>query len=207
MITKHTIQLPDPNGQNKDRLAFVLDNVFTKAECMDFITVANKVGFEPALVNVGDGTHVLDTLTRKHGRCIIDSAELSGLIWDRIKEHIPISFDSKELVGINHRLRILKYTEGEYFRPHYDGSFEAGKGVCSLITVQLYLSGNCVGGSTRFLIDHLEPIGCDYKEHDLVVDIEPVPGRILIFEHDIYHEGSILESGEKYAVRTDVLYK
>lgn len=29
---------------------------------------------------------------------------------------------------------------------------------------------------------------------------------MLIFQHDILHEGSILEEGRKYAIRTDVMY-
>jgi hypothetical protein len=29
----------------------------------------------------------------------------------------------------------------------------------------------------------------------------------LIFEHEILHEGSLLEGGRKYAVRTDFMYQ
>ena len=32
-------------------------------------------------------------------------------------------------------------------------------------------------------------------------------GSVLIFQHDILHEGSELLSGKKYAVRTDVMYE
>ena len=31
-------------------------------------------------------------------------------------------------------------------------------------------------------------------------------GSILIFQHDIMHEGSLLEDGIKYTIRTDVMY-
>jgi hypothetical protein len=31
-------------------------------------------------------------------------------------------------------------------------------------------------------------------------------GSVLIYEHDILHEGSIIKSGRKYLLRTDVMY-
>ena len=31
-------------------------------------------------------------------------------------------------------------------------------------------------------------------------------GSILVFQHDIVHEGSLLEDGIKYTIRTDVMY-
>jgi len=29
----------------------------------------------------------------------------------------------------------------------------------------------------------------------------------LVFLHSIWHEGAVVESGEKYVLRTDVMYK
>jgi len=35
----------------------------------------------------------------------------------------------------------------------------------------------------------------------------PHTGMVLVFEHDILHEGSKLVEGRKYTVRTDVVYR
>ena len=37
--------------------------------------------------------------------------------------------------------------------------------------------------------------------------VVPRAGRVLVFQHNILHEGSTLISGTKYAMRTDVMYK
>ena len=32
-------------------------------------------------------------------------------------------------------------------------------------------------------------------------------GSVLIFQHDILHEGSLLHEGTKYVVRSDIMYR
>ena len=53
------------------------------------------------------------------------------------------------------------------------------------------------GGATTFM-------GMDEKSN---VAVHPKVGLALLFVHDIKHEGSLLEEGRKYAVRTDVMYE
>ena len=36
--------------------------------------------------------------------------------------------------------------------------------------------------------------------------VVPEPGKVLIFQHNLFHEGSLLISGCKYAMRTDIMY-
>ena len=38
------------------------------------------------------------------------------------------------------RLRILRYDPGDFFKPHYDGSYRRDNGERSYITIQLYLN-------------------------------------------------------------------
>jgi hypothetical protein len=35
----------------------------------------------------------------------------------------------------------------------------------------------------------------------------PRTGMVLVFEHELLHEGSELRKGRKYTVRTDVMYR
>lgn len=72
----------------------------------------------------------------------------------------------------------------------------------SFITFQLYLGGTCEGkdGSTRFLSYHGPDNG--------VIDVEPTVGRVLMFQHaGLVHEGSAVKNGEKYTLRSDIMYE
>ena len=189
MGTKHT----------NDKLAFVLDNVLTEDECKALIEETEEKGYEAALLNVGNGRQVLDTTNRNSKRCIVDSEDKAGWLWDKIKDFIPDTWNSYPVVGLNERLRFLKYEGGEYFKAHMDGTYVRPDGSeRSYITIQLYLNEGFEGGNTTFLSNHseLEDRG-----------VAPKPGRILVFQHDILHEGSLLVKGTKYTMRTDIMYK
>lgn len=53
------------------------------------------------------------------------------------------------------------------------------------------------GGETTFLNNSL----------NVRIPVVPKPGRVLIFEHQLLHEGSKLIDGIKYVIRTDIMYK
>ena len=189
MGTKHT----------NDKLAFVLDNVLTEDECKALIEETEEKGYEAALLNVGNGRQVLDTTNRNSKRCIVDSEDKAGWLWDKIKDFIPDTWNSYPVVGLNERLRFLKYEGGEYFKAHMDGTYVRPDGSeRSYITIQLYLNEGFEGGNTTFLSNHSE-----LEDRGVV----PKPGRILVFQHDILHEGSLLVKGTKYTMRTDIMYK
>lgn len=73
-------------------------------------------------------------------------------------------------------------------------------------TVHLYLNDSAendaqsdlVGGATAFLSRKL----------DAKVDVNPKAGSVLIFQHrGLFHEGSMVDKGTKYTMRTDILYE
>ena len=76
---------------------------------------------------------------------------------------------------------------GSYRRP--DGSEQ------SFITIQLYLNEGFEGGNTTFFSGSEE------------IGVVPKIGRVLVFQHDLPHEGSLLVQGTKYTMRTDIMYK
>ena len=99
------------------------------------------------------------------------------------------------VVGLNERLRFLRYNAGDFFAPHYDASFKRGTeagnrcGECSLLTMMLYLNEGFGGGTTSFV---------DEDNEQITVDVTPRTGMVLIFDHDIYHCGGLLQSDVKY---------
>ncbi|KAF2074336.1 hypothetical protein CYY_004357 [Polysphondylium violaceum] len=179
-------------------LAFTIDNVFSKEECEEWIAHTEKIGYEKALVNVGNGQQRLMTDIRNNDRCIIDSEEMADKIYQRVKQFIPDTFHFKDKVSLNERLRFLRYKPDQKFEAHYDGSYvrESGpkKGERSYITLQLYLNEGAKGGETTFFVQR--------KEYS----VTPKTGMVVIFQHNILHEGAEVQKGLKYVVRTDVMY-
>ena len=145
------------------------------------------------------------TDVRNNDRCIWDSQEEVDKIWNRIKEYIPKVFKGRKVLGLNERLRFLRYEAGQYFAPHFDGCYVRDNGERSYITFQAYLNDGFEGGCTSFLY----PGGVrGYKAEPMNIEYEVVPrqGSVLIFQHDMLHEGSELLSGIKYSVRTDIMF-
>ncbi|KAJ8298707.1 hypothetical protein KUTeg_022767 [Tegillarca granosa] len=172
----------------QEKLAFVLHNVFTEKYCCYNIFVTFKEVFLIKQVSRPD--------IRNSSRCIWDSEEEATKIWKRIKKYVPDVWSNRDVMGLNERLRVLRYDPGEYFLPHLDGSYIRDNGETSYITIQIYLNQGFEGGSTTFM-------SFDEKEK---VEVVPKTGSVLIFQHDILHEGSLLIKGRKYAIRTDVMY-
>ncbi|KAL8601955.1 hypothetical protein ACOMHN_008447 [Nucella lapillus] len=192
-ILREDIDLPD---DQKNKLAFVLHNVFTPKECKEYIKMTEKKGYEQAQVNIGDGRQMMMTDVRNSDRCIVDSFEEADKIWQRIKSFVPSDWNGRKVLGLNERLRFLRYDPGQYFKPHMDGIYRRENGESSFVTVQMYLNEGFKGGSTTFL----------HKCSSQRCEVVPKTGSVLVFEHMILHEGSLLEKGRKYAMRTDVMY-
>lgn len=211
---------------DEDKYCVVLRNIASNEECQNLINMSEEVGFEPAEVNVGNGKQMLLTDVRNNDRCIYDHSAITEQIWQRVLRALDGSAELKHrllrapwtengfryravhAVGLNERMRILRYDKGTYFAPHYDGTYvrnmEAGldrKGEVSFVTFQLYLNEGCGGGTTRFLAR-----GRDRNGHMNFVDVMPKIGSVLLFQHDCYHEGAKVTSGRKYVIRSDVMY-
>jgi len=198
-----TLQTPPPT-------CFTINNALGAEECKRLIELSEASGYEAALVNVGGGRQIKMDDVRRSSRCIIDSEAAAELLWERIRHLVPqevVPGVSKRwrAVGLNERLRFLRYGPGDYFAPHCDGSFkytEQGprRGQTSYMTVMLYLNEleAEAGGETNFL---------NPRDEDEVVRVRPQSGMALIFDHRLLHEGARLTTGVKYAVRTDIMFE
>eukprot|EP00026_Physarum_polycephalum_P021671 Phypoly_transcript_25068.p1 GENE.Phypoly_transcript_25068~~Phypoly_transcript_25068.p1 ORF type:complete len:176 (+),score=13.36 Phypoly_transcript_25068:44-529(+) len=149
---------------------------------------------------MGGGRQEYAPDVRNSDRCIIDDEALAEKFYQKIKSHVPVQYMGCQAVGLNERLRFLRYDPGNDFKPHQDGMYyrQSGPkmGERSYITVQIYLNEGFEGGATTF-----------FDEENTAIPVVPKIGSVLVFQHDLYHEGSLLVSGRKYAIRTDVMYK
>lgn len=194
-IRRAELDLTSIHG-DKPTLAFVLENVFSDEECKQLISLSEAAGYKIALIHSGDEA-VAAPGYRDGDRVMIDDKEFVRILESRIKSFLPQKFENRRFLEINERLRFLHYSQGGKFTPHSDSSYVRSDYTArTLITLQIYLNDGFDGGETTFL---------DFDE-TVRVSVVPKAGMILVFEHDIYHEGSLVRSGDKYTIRTDVLY-
>jgi hypothetical protein len=196
--------------------ALVLENVLSASECKQLLTAASQLGFRP--------DHPI-TLDKPTG---IDSCEwlvdrsITDIINERVKDHLPSQFmpggQTRHLYSINPRWRFFRYQQDAVYRPHMDGSwpesrindegeyeFDKSGAVTSYLTFLIYLNDDFTGGETRFYFPDATGSGLTAR------GVVPRAGSVLVFPQAntaaLIHEGSAVESGTKYVIRSDVLYR
>jgi hypothetical protein len=231
----------------KNHFAAVIDDFLTESECQELITLAESStpnGWERAMVNIGGGKQILATDARNCARIMWDTQDVAQRLLARLtpflREFDIESFTDRTsvtgligrgrsylLAALNERLRFLRYEGGEYFRPHWDGQYEAPNGDISYYTIQIYLNGEgeqdpvelgraeekptkvnpdpkgrLLGGATSFI-----PIP-SYQSGQQQLRIFPRTGSVLIFQHSgLMHSGDPVFRGTKYTIRTDIMYR
>ncbi|KAF9433336.1 hypothetical protein BGZ76_009600 [Entomortierella beljakovae] len=192
--------------QHENIVAFTLQEILTPQECQSLIDRSESIGYDIALVNSSSGAGVHYPGYRDGHRCIIDDPTVAAELWTRIKHHVPAIYKNRPVIGMNERLRFLKYGPGDQFRAHMDGEYRRtdGSGHVTKITVQFYLNQDCQGGATSFLEERMAASDDDDAARKLAVN--PKTGQVLVFQHDLVHEGSKVTQGMKYVIRSDILY-
>lgn len=110
-----------------------------------------------------------------------------------------ISEDLGPIRGMNNRLRICKYPAGGIFGKHEDAeaSFASFR---SRFTVMAYLNNISEeqGGATRFFEKT--------AMRPLAVKIQPAAGLVVIFPHQLLHDGELCIADAKYLIRSDIMF-
>lgn len=101
-------------------------------------------------------------------------------------------------VGVNEMISFYRYTAGGCFSKHRDGIFYRNQDCRSLQTVLVYLSADYTGGRTALYSD---------EDPSFSLDIEPEVGSGFVMLQRVLHEGKPVETGEKYAIRLDLMYQ
>lgn len=194
--------------------AFQLLNVFTQQECEEFIKQTEELGYlEDAAVSLPRSVRHNDNIT-----WVVDDLT-HDIIWDRCKDFM---YDNKEIfygkntLGLNKRFRFYKYSKGDFFKLHTDGSWPGSRVVnkelisdfykdrYSQMTFLILLSEDFQGGETQFIVNK-------NGEKELV-NIRTPKGGVLCFPHGLHplhclHSSNTISSGIKYIIRTDVLFE
>jgi len=172
-----------------DRGIFTIPDVLSAAECEEYIAWSESMGYEAAPVSLAAGAvHRPDI--RNNARVMVDAPDRAAEIWSRVVADVPAVLDGRLAVGLNERFRFYRYGPGQRFAPHTDGCHRRTNGEESLLTFMIYLNAGAVGGDTKF-------------EN---ASVTPKAGLALVFDHYVLHEGSRVLEGQKYVLRSDVMY-
>ena len=194
-------QLSIPGGK-----AFVIKDFLTLQESEDLLHEAKERGF----ASIEWEYH---KTYRDCTRVIIRDDELAKKIWKKLLPHLKVDdLDVKPFgygaegfwipKGINPLFRITKYVPGGHFDVHRDGGFVVTDDLRSIYTFMLYLQAPSKGGETHFY--------ASTKTNDLIrpsATVTPEGGDAVVFTHDCAHEGAVVKDGEKYVLRTDLLFE
>lgn len=176
---------------------FVLHKFLSVDECATLIRRGESLEYEPGTVGgvVAEGI-------RNNERVFIDDKALADSLFDRAAPWLPKLIDGRCLVRFNERWRLYRYQPGQTFQPHRDGSYLSLETFQkSEITFLIYLNEEMTGGETQFFAD-MEQTARGYP----YLSVKPETGAALVFLHTIWHEGAVVQSGQKNVLRTDVLY-
>eukprot|EP00761_Pharyngomonas_kirbyi_P001268 gb/GECH01001271.1/.p1 GENE.gb/GECH01001271.1/~~gb/GECH01001271.1/.p1 ORF type:complete len:233 (+),score=53.66 gb/GECH01001271.1/:1-699(+) len=178
-------------------ICFLLYNVLKPEECSALIQQSEKLGYQPLTD--------YHPKYRSNTRVIIVRRGLAHSIWHRVQDYIPGEIETRhrskcKAIGLNEAFRFCKYEKDQLFKTHFDAKFKRNDHEESELTFMLYLNHHSEfqGGATRFVSSRRNP--------QILKEIRPEPGMALVFSHDILHDGEPLSDGEKYIMRSDVMY-
>jgi hypothetical protein len=188
----------------RKEICLLIQNAFNEEFCDEVIEM-NKDDFTPANLNYPSSY-------RNNERQVKDDLAFSEILFEEIKKYIPSVIEIEGISHVEHgtwilkclneRIRICRYDEGQYFNKHLDGVYYRSKSVQSKLTFMIYLNGGnkeFEGGRTLFFPS---------KEDDEVIGYyEPSKGDLIIFDHNLWHSGEEVIGGEKYILRSDILYE
>jgi len=166
-------------------LLWEVDNVYTEAECRDFIGFIDRSSPTLATNNA---------MYRDQDRVIKDDREIAADLFRRLRPHLPEQIAGLRLIGLNERLRMYRYRVGQRFEPHMDHWYQPNEKRITLHTILVYFNDDFDGGETRF-------------QEQIEQTVVPKSGKVAIFQHKIRHEGCPVRRGIKYAMRSDVIYE
>jgi hypothetical protein len=179
-----------------DKQVLVLKDVFSGKECDEMIFCSELCGYESV-------SHIYAEDYRVCERVMIDDNHFVTLWQERMMPVLQTTHPIQQPI-LNPRLRISKYVRAGFFAPHYDTPIRY-KEFVSNYTVLLYLNDvkKEDGGATRFYYEKEGDIDRSFRP----IYIHPTRGSVVIFPHDICHDGEELYSGQKYMIRTELLQK
>jgi len=169
---------------------WTIENFLSPPACNNLILFSEQKGYDEATVSLTSGAKMMKGV-RNNYRLIHADSQLAEEYWTNLKQFCPDHINGCEAAGLNEQFRFYKYEPEQRFKRHIDGRFKRNEFEESRITFMIYLNDDYSGGETKF--------------DD--VTIKPKTGMALCFIHEQKHEGVPVQEGQKYVLRSDVMYR
>jgi hypothetical protein len=189
--------------QDTNFTCFVIPSLFSKAECEELLNTDIRNSFQKAISNY-------PTYYRNNDRFVTDNDTLANQLFEKVKPYLPETIEVNSTIQaengvwhlkeLNSRIRFCKYSANQYFHRHLDGVHYRDGTTQSKLTFMIYLNSatEFEGGRTLFFrTKETEEIWASYI---------PKQGDLIVFDHNVWHEGEVLTQGEKFVLRSDILY-
>lgn len=186
-----------------DGSLFTVAGMLTPAECAALVKATSAAGFDVQ----GSRGPAAGEAVRSCGRLAVVDAAFAKALWRALERSIVAALPATmrdDAVGLNPNVRIYRYAPGDVFKLHYDDSDAIDDAHATQYTLLVYLTA-CGGGETRFFAE-----GGPRRAPKLVAAVAPSPGLALLHAHGdacLPHEGALVRAGEKYVLRSDVVFK
>ena len=188
-----------------DAVRCVLVHGFLSAsECAALVEAAQTRGF----VSAGPD---YPPSYRDNDRIVVDDPTLARRLFERLMHCVSqmpglgavVKEDDWRMVGVNERLRFCRYRPGTQFRAHQDGVHHHQR-TQSRLTFMVYLNDDAFsGGETVFF----EGRSAAMSNRDATLRLRPRKGSLIVFDHSLWHAGALVDSGQKYVMRSDLMYE
>jgi SM-20-related protein len=179
---------------------FIAQSFLSGAECRTFASAARTAGESTAgLYSQGRGSHV-DETTRRTREVAVDPG-IRDALRARCEALLPAVRERFGLdVGRVEPPCVLRYRQGDFFKPHTDGG--AGKLASRRIAVVIFLNGH--GAADGYTGGELKLYGLLQGEpwQRVGVPVVPAPGTLVAFPADVVHEVAPVTAGERLTVVT-----
>ncbi|ODQ79640.1 hypothetical protein BABINDRAFT_8541 [Babjeviella inositovora NRRL Y-12698] len=152
---------------------------------------------------------------RVNDRALTNDPVAAQSLWAYLSKLLQLQYGDEAIssifddaIGLNPQLRIYRYRAGHHFGKHYDESVpvtvERVRGETRW-TLLIYLTGDeeFVGGGTIFYPPS------STKRNARSLNIHPSKGMALLHKHGddcLLHEGELVSQGEKWILRSDIVY-
>jgi WD40 repeat protein len=185
----------------------IVEQFLSASECDELIARAERSGFREASADYPPSY-------RDNCRLALDDDELAARLLARLRPHAPATLHERpaageqsrwQLASLNARLRFCRYRAGQQFRIHQDGVYFAPDAQQSRLTFMVYLSDGSQfsGGDTLFYASGPSQL----ETPAVIARIRPRQGMLILFDHAIWHAGEPVRDGEKYILRSDLIYR
>eukprot|EP00760_Papus_ankaliazontas_P012942 PhM_4_TR15619/c0_g4_i1/m.68469 len=201
------------NNDARRHNGFTLTNFLSPEECNSILSAA-----EPLLTDVSG---LFPATYRAADRALVRCPKLAKSLFrrlthyltrDDIRGRVPMCFGHTGVWfphSVNEVMKISRYQKGGAFADHRDGPWIPCENYGSVFTVLIYLNDDFVGGETTFILE--QSVAMDLGESAVRkrhrAGVHPQRGAMVLFEHDALHSGQLVESGVKYILRTEVIFR